>query len=1353
MWVITIFVFIVCCVPPSIWALTLTVPNAGANGIFGDPINSDGPWSDYRGTGGNGQMDFSFTTQNNNSVPTHLALTASAERRYYSTVAAQPDTKTVQVTGECSSFVLTYAFGGLFEWEGVMTVHTEDGDKTSNVRVNHSTYTSYDDIDGRPINWWISVNGFIDGYVSFKVDPIIDAAPVVTISRPLANGTVTTYVDLAGTASDYQNVLGVDYVIKDGNGVAVSSGTANQSTGTGTPSKVNWSVDDLFLAPGTYTLTITARDTAGNVSTPLTRSFSVVPSDLTAGDSTTSTLTVSSADTYVSPKPTVFPKAIQGSFSGRVTAAKLLSGNTVSGDNTKAACWWVASEITPDGSPVTSFGGTDYYAANSTLVDASLISTLGGSTKQPNPYTMLISPLVLSSVPLLHSTGFTLTYTFGAAFYASPGDQSRGMAHAAVPLELRLRYDSKEPGSPILYRFRTNSDLLVDLSQGDMANIMTLSSALVYPTGTATFGTGWTLKETANGLVNLTQEARWNAVFDATKTLTNNLVPSTLGQARALGSMTLGTFVWVARNRPSDYVTPASSYPALEWRKRDERTVNSKTLSFGVLLWGAATAETKGGAVVLGTVDNSAPLPGSDRTAPTCKFTAPTANQRVPYATTIAVMGSATDNTGVAAVEVMVEGTTAWVPVTSITPAGGKSVTWNLALSGLKPGAVSLRARAKDAAGNISAQAVVAFTIVRQRSIQFSVTGQGTVNRSTTAATLLDAGSNNSITATPAKGWRFSAWTGTAAPASGANRSPLSFVMPDIDGATLTAVFVADITSGLAGTYDMVFGSYLNPNSPGGLPAAGRVRVTLTNTGGVTGTLTMATQHPAARGVFSLNFSGTLDGRYGYATVLRPSGRPPVSLSFTIDTTGTRLLCKGSILSGAGDTIDFEGGRAAQFTTAAPCPDAGRHFLRIHEPWTQDTPYTEIVTPELHLADGWGVVTISSLGGATTVVRGSLQTTAVTMSAQINEQLEVIFAASMSLGGASHPAGTVAGWCAGQWTYADTGNGWSAFSGPTMWLPLVAPKPTLPSSEALQLEVDGDVPPPAGNSCSWDSLDSPNAVLECWTVDRVPDVLKWLTMDGTVLKGFTPAEKSFTLKLSNTDGSFSGAILMPGRTGGQAYQGIVLWNQDIGVGSMSGGAVRLRPMTADDAGLQLQVSRRITAQSASVMEAAVPQNRTIANPGLSTTGFTLHFRPDAYAMSKASVLRQGRAYTGALGWELTFDFKPYAIAPPPAPLVPYNVASIELTGDSTASSATLTTLHYVPYYYVPITLVVSPTGTGPYTVSLYVSGVSQKSTTVSNFSAFQTNLPLLLGPHYDGSIIGLRIWNRPFSAAEVSALP
>ena len=92
-------------------------------------------------------------------------------------------------------------------------------------------------------------------YIEWRNGASAANQPTITITTPTTSGTWNasgSSINLAGTASDSQGITQVTWVNNRG-----GSGTATGTT--------NWTINGLALVSGTNVITVTARDTDGNV--------------------------------------------------------------------------------------------------------------------------------------------------------------------------------------------------------------------------------------------------------------------------------------------------------------------------------------------------------------------------------------------------------------------------------------------------------------------------------------------------------------------------------------------------------------------------------------------------------------------------------------------------------------------------------------------------------------------------------------------------------------------------------------------------------------------------------------------------------------------------------------------------------------------------------------------------------------------------------------------------------------------------------------------------------------------------------------------------------------------------------
>ena len=152
----------------------------------------------------------------------------------------------------------------------------------------------------------------------------------------------------------------------------------------------------------------------------------------------------------------------------------------------------------------------------------------------------------------------------------------------------------------------------------------------------------------------------------------------------------------------------------------------------------------------------------ADATAPSVAFTSPASNAKFTNAV-VAVTGTASDNVALTRVEYQL-GNGPFVVATG-------SSNWSANIT-LASGTNTLRVRAIDAAGNVSATASRSFIFAPVSLFTVTVNGSGTVAPGLNGQ-LLEIGASYSITAIPGAGFAFGGWSGDA---SGTNAT-LNFTM------------------------------------------------------------------------------------------------------------------------------------------------------------------------------------------------------------------------------------------------------------------------------------------------------------------------------------------------------------------------------------------------------------------------------------------------------------------------------------------------------------------------------------------------------------------------------------------------
>lgn len=140
-------------------------------------------------------------------------------------------------------------------------------------------------------------------------------------------------------------------------------------------------------------------------------------------------------------------------------------------------------------------------------------------------------------------------------------------------------------------------------------------------------------------------------------------------------------------------------------------------------------------------------------TAPAITITSPGAGASVTNSS-IFIQGTGRDSVEVSRVEYRLENASG---ISEYHAAIGTTI-WSGVVSNLAPGTNTVRARSRDAAGNVSAEITSSFVFVVMSPLTIVLRGHGTLAPNY-ADTLLQIGKVYRVTATPAAGFAFSNWT------------------------------------------------------------------------------------------------------------------------------------------------------------------------------------------------------------------------------------------------------------------------------------------------------------------------------------------------------------------------------------------------------------------------------------------------------------------------------------------------------------------------------------------------------------------------------------------------------------------
>lgn len=266
-----------------------------------------------------------------------------------------------------------------------------------------------------------------------------------------------------------------------------------------------------------------------------------------------------------------------------------------------------------------------------------------------------------------------------------------------------------------------------------------------------------------------------------------------------------------------------------------------------------------------------------DITKPTVKITSPKSGINAST-NQVTVVGTAGDNVAVAGVYWQINGGT-WAPASST----NNWTNWTASVA-LSLGTSTVRAYAVDTSTNYSLL-TNSITIKYEPLLTVRTNGVGTVSPNLNGQ-FVTAGSTNTLTALPGKGYFFTNWTDGAGVVL-TNGPALRFIMPP-SNYVLVANFVPSPFTHLAGNYGGLFYE-TNANASVTTTNAGYFTATVTTNGSFTAKM----QRGAASSPLSGQFS--LTGAWSTNSI---TGAPGLSASLELDMSGNNGL--GGEIGGAG---------------------------------------------------------------------------------------------------------------------------------------------------------------------------------------------------------------------------------------------------------------------------------------------------------------------------------------------------------------------------------------------------------------------------------------------------------------------
>jgi len=235
----------------------------------------------------------------------------------------------------------------------------------------------------------------------------------------------------------------------------------------------------------------------------------------------------------------------------------------------------------------------------------------------------------------------------------------------------------------------------------------------------------------------------------------------------------------------------------------------------------------------------------------------------------IKLQGSASDNVGLARVEVQLnEGP--FVPAQGTNP-------WQASIN-LTAGKNVVRMRSVDLSGNVSAMAVRTYTFVVKSPLIVRTKGSGSVSPQLNGV-MLEIGKSYQVKAVPAKGQIFAGWEGVSSSAA-----VLTFIMQS--NLTLVAHFLPSPFTAVKGRYNG-----LVANEPAVTPNnSGCFALNVTVSGQFSGQITMAGMRQGFSGQFDLNGEASIS--------VRRNLQAPLAVNLQVDLTNGTDQVSGSVSDG-----------------------------------------------------------------------------------------------------------------------------------------------------------------------------------------------------------------------------------------------------------------------------------------------------------------------------------------------------------------------------------------------------------------------------------------------------------------------
>ncbi|HXJ72653.1 MAG TPA: Ig-like domain-containing protein, partial [Candidatus Dormibacteraeota bacterium] len=296
----------------------------------------------------------------------------------------------------------------------------------------------------------------------------------------------------------------------------------------------------------------------------------------------------------------------------------------------------------------------------------------------------------------------------------------------------------------------------------------------------------------------------------------------------------------------------------------------------------------------------------ADLTPPRVQILQPAASARLTN-DTVVLQGTADDGDAVSNVEYRVSNTAG---AGGFLSANG-TTTWSATVSGLTPGINQIDVRARDMAGNVSAESTRSVLLLT--SLRVTTNLGGGVSSGFLGTTFRDPGQELSLQAISKPGFLFSNWSGNIE----STANPLRFFPSS--NMRLQANFVVNPFEPVLGNYNGLF--YVGDTTNGvSHETSGAVSFLLSKLGSYSGHLVLAGRR--------FSFSGRFDLEGRTTNIVKRTGTNALWLDLALDLGGGSDRVVGHVTDPQGGwTAELSGDRALIYSGSNPWPYQGHYTL------------------------------------------------------------------------------------------------------------------------------------------------------------------------------------------------------------------------------------------------------------------------------------------------------------------------------------------------------------------------------------------------------------------------------------------